>query len=447
MNTLRDLRTRADQALFAGDYDVALHGYTTLVQTQPADLDARMRIGDTLLAMGEVQRAAEVYTAFARHATHAGYPLRALVALKVLEALEPQLGSLLGKLAELYSSESEHIGRSSRMSLANLDRPLPDGFDPNPPERSALVQQATEQGAAIDRVGAVYPQKLPPVPLFSELPADAFEAVLGALKLVRVRPGDTILEQGQPGQAFYVIARGAVRITKQNGQGEESTLARLYDGAIFGEMALISNQPRSANVRAEGDCDLLEFDRNALRAASDSVSTIARALDKFTHERLLNNLMSTAALFRPLDRRQRHDLIRRFTAHDAAAGTRIIQQGEPGKGLFVLMHGEVEVWKREGNTEHRLATLGPGEVFGEISLLQNEPATATVTAKTQCRVLFLAREYFQRLIQAVPEIRDYVENLGEERLMDTQIALADDPTSWDDSSTVVDAEDEDVVMV
>ncbi|MBC7172860.1 MAG: cyclic nucleotide-binding domain-containing protein, partial [Polyangiaceae bacterium] len=96
-----------------------------------------------------------------------------------------------------------------------------------------------------------------------------------------------------------------------------------------------------------------------------------------------------------------------------------------GQGLYVLASGEADVWKRDRHEKVLLATLRTGDVFGEISLVRDEPTTATVTAATQCTVLFLAKELFQRLAAAIPEIGAYVEELGDERVMDTRILLSD----------------------
>jgi CRP-like cAMP-binding protein len=70
-----------------------------------------------------------------------------------------------------------------------------------------------------------------------------------------------------------------------------------------------------------------------------------------------------------------------------------------------------------------LATLKPGDVFGEISLLEEGSATASVTAARPSTVLFLAKDVFSRLVEAFPEIKEYVSQLGEERLMDTRLLL------------------------
>ncbi len=423
MNTLHELRAYADEKLFQQDYPAALHAYTALVRLDPAGLDARLRVADTLLAVGEVQHAAEVYTALARHAAHAGYPLRALVAAKILEALEPQLAPLIASIAKLYAEGSERLGRGLRLSMTGDASPLPEIDLEQVPELAELVPVAAALVADVSAV-AIYPEQLPPIPLFSDLPEDAFSRLLSEVNLLRVRPGQDVLTQGEPGRAFYVLARGEVEVLRQKANEPEVLLAKLADGAIFGEMALVSAQPRSATVRATSDADLLEIDAEALAAAASSVPTIAAALDRFTRQRLLGNLMATSPFFRPLDRKQRLDLVRRFSAHDLTPGTTIIEEGSPGRGLYLLLHGQADVSKRDGDEKVLLATLGPTDVFGEISLLGEEPTTASVTAATQCTVLFLSRELFQKLAAAVPEIRDYVEELSDERRMDTRLTLS-----------------------
>jgi CRP-like cAMP-binding protein len=115
--------------------------------------------------------------------------------------------------------------------------------------------------------------------------------------------------------------------------------------------------------------------------------------------------------------------VRRFTAHDVAPGVVIIREGEPGRGLFILLAGEVDVSKVDGDSKILLASLNPGDVFGEISLLDDSAATATVTAARTSTVLFLERSIFTRLVEAFPAIKEYVSQLGEDRLMDTRLLL------------------------
>lgn len=424
MQTIADLRALADQKLEAGELELALHLFAAQVTLQPNALDARLRIGDVLLALGEVQRAAEVYAVLAKHSANAGHPLVALVALKILEQLDPSLSVLLDGIGQLYGRGSARLGKGVRISQGDPEQPLPAELKlVVPSDRERLFAAAAKVATGLDGIAA-YPQVLPPIPLFSELPADAFARVLRSLSLRRVGPAQLILRQGDAGHSFFVLARGRVRVDRRAPDGHEAELARLHEGAVFGEMALVASQPRAATVTSISDADLFEFDREALAAAAREVATIAQALDKFTRDRLVQNLLATSPLFRPLDRDQRVELARRFVAHDVAAGVDVLREGEQGTGLYVLLSGEVDVWKRDGNEKVLLATLGAGELFGEISLVQAVPTTASVTAASQVTVLFLPREVFQRLVAAFPAIRDYVETLSDERLMDLRLTMS-----------------------
>ena len=91
--------------------------------------------------------------------------------------------------------------------------------------------------------------------------------------------------------------------------------------------------------------------------------------------------MATSPLFKPFNRMQQRDLLRRFTSHDVAPGTVVINEGEEGRGLFVVLSGELDVSRRA--TDGAVVPLGglkTGDVFGEISLLRNAKTSATVIA-------------------------------------------------------------------
>jgi CRP-like cAMP-binding protein len=197
-------------------------------------------------------------------------------------------------------------------------------------------------------------------------------------------------------------------------------------------MALLSAQPRTASVVTVTEVDLLEVGRQSLAALADELGPVAAALHGFTRERLLGNLMATSALFRPFTRQQQRDLLRRFTSHDVAAGTVVINEGEAGRGLFVVLSGELEVSRRSALETVALGGLKAGDVFGEISILRNAPTTATVVAPMAATVLFLAREYVDRIVAGVPEIRSYLEALAEDREIDNQLRLGEDDIPSDE---------------
>jgi CRP-like cAMP-binding protein len=179
--------------------------------------------------------------------------------------------------------------------------------------------------------------------------------------------------------------------------------------------------------------DLLEVGRQSLAALADELPLVAEALHGFTRERLLGNLMATSPLFKPFTRMQQRDLLRRFTSHDVAPGTIVINEGEEGRGLFVVLAGDLDVSRRTADgSAVPLGNLKTGDVFGEMSIVRNARTAATVTAARNATVLFLAREVVSRMIAGVPEIKSYLEALAEGREIDNQLLLGEDETPADE---------------
>ncbi|WP_426752261.1 cyclic nucleotide-binding domain-containing protein [Myxococcus sp. Y35] len=264
-------------------------------------------------------------------------------------------------------------------------------------------------------------ETLPTIPLFSDLPRDAFIALFERCPLRRFGPGERIIEQGSRGDAFYVICEGAVRVFRTE-EGQRQPLATLEGGAFFGEMALLSGAPRTASVEsASDDTQLLEISAGVLAELSRGHPQVAQALKKFCRQRMLTNVMNTSELFRLFDRKDRRALVERFRSRDVERDTVIIRDGDPTDGLYVVLSGEVEV-RKDG---HLLTLLREGEVFGEISLLQKTPATATVTATRHTTLLRLPRADFDALISSHPQILALISDLSDERLRRTQRVLSE----------------------
>ncbi len=91
-------------------------------------------------------------------------------------------------------------------------------------------------------------------------------------------PGDVIFEEGDPGEKFYLIMKGEVRVSKMiPGVGEEA-LAVLQKGAYFGEMSLIDDQPRSAHAIVNKNAELLVIERDDFEKLLKSDKEIAYKL-------------------------------------------------------------------------------------------------------------------------------------------------------------------------
>jgi CRP/FNR family transcriptional regulator, cyclic AMP receptor protein len=89
---------------------------------------------------------------------------------------------------------------------------------------------------------------------------------------------------------------------------------------------------------------------------------------------------------------------------DLREGKELTKQGQPGREFFILVEGTADVKKGS----RRVNKLGPGDFFGEISLIRHTPRTATVVATSPVRTLVITERSFQSLLQHQPSIQNKV---------------------------------------
>ena len=97
-----------------------------------------------------------------------------------------------------------------------------------------------------------------------------------------------------------------------------------------------------------------------------------------------------------------------MVAEKRPAGAVIVRQGDPGDKFYVIKSGRVDVIVEEAGTRRTVATLGPGNFFGEAALLTGAPRNATVVAKEDLAVYTLGKEQFQAVLQASASFEEEV---------------------------------------
>ncbi len=96
---------------------------------------------------------------------------------------------------------------------------------------------------------------------FGDLPDTALSAFQDSFERMVYRAGESVFFEGDIGEHAYVVDSGEIRIARKRTTGEELTLAHLNRGDLFGELALIDDQPRSASATAASDSELMTLDR------------------------------------------------------------------------------------------------------------------------------------------------------------------------------------------
>ena len=104
-------------------------------------------------------------------------------------------------------------------------------------------------------------------------------------------------------------------------------------------------------------------------------------------------------LLRKLGSEEREILSRVIQPHVFDAGEVMLEQGKSGGVLYLLRSGSAVIDREEGGQKMRVATIGEGAMFGEMTFLTGEQASATVTTKTTCTVYKLTRASYSELMQ------------------------------------------------
>ena len=251
-------------------------------------------------------------------------------------------------------------------------------------------------------VGHAAQRALAATPLFAGLPKEALESLVEHLTLVSLEPGVALFHEGDPGDALYVIVEGEVAVQAEGPPRVE--MARLGPGAFIGEVALMTDQPRSATVSATQTSELLRIDRQTLSRVLADHGDVLRAVLRFVRERLVDRWMRTSPLFRPFDDQERNELASRFQFLEIESDTVLLSSGSKPDGLYIVLAGQYQV-RRGGTT---IATLGPGDLIGETALLSGGLFKSDVIARGKSLALCLPASEFREMIMTHPHVLEYI---------------------------------------
>jgi len=252
--------------------------------------------------------------------------------------------------------------------------------------------------------------------ILSALTPQELEAVVDAVSIVTFDAEAQILQQGDMGDAMYVVLAGVVdcyaeasnhqssgRLTHITGSTVSPTKNKTWvtsreTGAIFGELSIISNKPRSLSVFARGSCTLGRLDVEVYQClvVQRQVQNMENRAKRLRGVTLLEMLTDEQIM-------QLADVLK---VASYEPGEAIIRQDDSGEEFFIVQSGECVATVRTGSDIQEVQRFFAGDLFGELSLLKNAPRAATITAVTQVDVLYLSRRRFERMLGPLSLLRE-----------------------------------------
>jgi ATP-binding cassette subfamily B protein len=248
--------------------------------------------------------------------------------------------------------------------------------------------------------------------LFQFLSDEHFEKLRSLLQEEHYEFGDLIVRQDDPADSFYVLLSGRARVVKSDQNGTEIVLATLRPGDSFGEAALAEGGTRNATVRCSTGVEALRLDRADFRGLIEENPDLKKHLELTARHRSLHGFLYQFSNFGRLPVPALRSLIEKLEPVEVAKGGNIIRQGDAPGAMFILEKGRARAYSQNNGSEHNLAFYRDGDFFGELSILQGSPRSATVEAFSDCRLLALEPDAVQDLKRRHPEFG----KLMEERL-------------------------------
>jgi CRP-like cAMP-binding protein len=350
-----------------------------------------------------------------------GFELRPEANSPEQEPQQLQAGAILGALALLTNKPYTSTAIATDESLLWV---LPvENFQAvnsrNPGLRRSLGRNVRSRLGKADQTQAVL--RLAQMPLFAEIPPQSMQAIVQRMVLQHLPAGERVYRIGEAGDALYLIESGEIELTEENPNGVVEEKARIGTNGFFGEMSLFSGLIRTEDATAtrntnlwilyKADLDDLAVHHPAIGKALSqglanrlSADQIDRSEDRFRNFQLLADL-------NPTDMKQ---VIQHLRPTRFRAGEQIYRASSPADALYLLEKGQVRIQPLNGGNW----IVGPGEAFGERSLLTNQPRNSTAFAETDADVWMLNKKDFDTLVTRYPSLAINISRILSQRFTD-----------------------------
>ncbi|HQU86336.1 MAG TPA: mechanosensitive ion channel family protein [Pyrinomonadaceae bacterium] len=150
------------------------------------------------------------------------------------------------------------------------------------PTRTIHVETKPQDSVFVETNNTIF-ERLSAIPIFAPLSDDETLKLAKGTTARVYAPGETIVKKGQEGHSMFVIHRGAVKVQLME-HGQPKTINNLRENDFFGEMSLLTGQPRSANVVAEEETEVFQIKKKALKPIfetnPDLVTSICEIIDQ-----------------------------------------------------------------------------------------------------------------------------------------------------------------------
>jgi ATP-binding cassette, subfamily B, bacterial HlyB/CyaB len=249
------------------------------------------------------------------------------------------------------------------------------------------------------------------VEILSPFTREELERLASAAEVRHYAFGDTICKAGEPADGLYVVKSGSVRVFSEEHGKEISTGVRKA-GEVFADIAMLRDYRHELSARASLKTELWFIPRQAI------VPVIAHnpvALDFVTSYVAISSAGGLVArlfdLRGKVSKDELEEFVRSVGVKRVAAGKEILKQdSRDDRRLYVLRQGLVRLVYHDGAEEYVLATLHPGETFGEKACLMRQEQMVSAVASTDATLLVIPEKTAHFILERNAGLREVLED-------------------------------------
>ncbi len=241
-------------------------------------------------------------------------------------------------------------------------------------------------------------------PVFRGLDIRAHREIEAAGTLRRLASGERLYSAGQSGDAFYIVASGAVSLAAiRRGDDEPTLLRRAMPSESFGEEAVVSTE-RRADATAEEPSLVAEIPVHLFRRAvvRSGKADLADRLERAMRRAATRDLLRTVAIARDLDDATFDMLLDAVGYRSFDRGQAIYRVGEPADALWLVVGGRVQIQTEDDARVRVRAYLGRGDFFGDEDLEAGAPRASAAVASGRVTLLSVPRTVALEIAKRTP---------------------------------------------
>ncbi|MBQ5965073.1 peptidase domain-containing ABC transporter [Massilia sp. ZL223] len=249
------------------------------------------------------------------------------------------------------------------------------------------------------------------VEILSVFKPEELEQLAAAIQTRSYAFGDTICKAGDPADGLYIIKSGSVRVFTEE-HGKEISMGVRKAGEVFAEIAMLRSSRHEMSARAALKTELWFIPRAAIEPV---VARDPPALDFINKAVAVSSAGGLVArlfdLRGKVSKPELDEFVHSVGVKRVAAGKEILKQGaRDERRLYVVRQGEVRVVVQDANDEYVLATLGPGEIFGEKACLMRQEQPASVVAASEATLLVIPEKSAHFILERNARFREVIED-------------------------------------